>query len=420
MLGVGRLIPVEMMRQKQKITNYNAVPRGAKMIFRAGGAVFCLYAAAMLMAGCSHFRARHQAERVYVLPKEKMLKDHVAALAKTTATVTNGQPLEVIERSKRFIHVKTEKGETGWIEEATVVTQPVADEFTDMATQSKSATALATATASAESRMHVRPGRTTTWLYLIERDEKVQLLKRAIALKPVTPGAAVSKASSESGEGKENAAAAPPMEDWWLVRDQRGRTGWVLSRSLDIDVPDAMLKLGQGERFMAVYPLNTVHDDDSGQPTGSEVTQYVVGYAANHSGMMYDFDTVVVYTWNTKKHRYEGAYRDRDIEGFLPLTVTQELPPVPANKKPAMVKPVLEPFFRYKLAPVGATVALPDPDAKGTKSTDVGVPKPSALLEKTFRLEGERVIAVGVISKPSEEAHPVPEKKSEKKGGRKK
>jgi hypothetical protein len=177
-------------------------------------------------------------------------------------------------------------------------------------------------------------------------------------------------------------------------------------------VPDALLKLGQGERFMGVYPLDTVHDDDSGMGS-TDITEYAVAYAPNHGGLLYDYDMVVVYTWNARKHRYEGAYRDRNIEGFLPMVVTHEIPAV-SNVKKALLP---EPTFHYKLLPAGGAITLPEPDVEHPDAldSDLGVPHPSALIEKAYRLEINRVIAVGPVAKPSEEAHPEAEKKTEKK-----
>ena len=40
-------------------------------------------------------------------------------------------------------------------------------------------------------------------------------------------------------------------------------------------------------------------------------------------GLPYDFNQVRVFTWNVKKHRYETAYRQRNMEGYLPVVISQ-------------------------------------------------------------------------------------------------
>jgi hypothetical protein len=41
-------------------------------------------------------------------------------------------------------------------------------------------------------------------------------------------------------------------------------------------------------------------------------------------GMPFDFNQIRVFTWNVKRHRYETAYREHDVNGVLPVTVSQE------------------------------------------------------------------------------------------------
>jgi hypothetical protein len=37
-----------------------------------------------------------------------------------------------------------------------------------------------------------------------------------------------------------------------------------------------------------------------------------------------DFNQIRVFTWNVRKHRYETAYRERNLAGVFPVTLGQE------------------------------------------------------------------------------------------------
>ena len=36
-------------------------------------------------------------------------------------------------------------------------------------------------------------------------------------------------------------------------------------------------------------------------------------------GLPWDFNQIRVFTWGKVKHRYETAYRERDLQGFFPV-----------------------------------------------------------------------------------------------------
>ncbi len=112
------------------------------------------------------------------------------------------------------------------------------------------------------------------------------------------------------------------MEDWWLVRDSQGQVGWLLARRLDVDVPDEIAGYSEGQKIVGAYVLTKVNDPDSSLPE-KQVPEYVSVTNAYKDGLPYDFDQVRVFTWNVKKHRYETAYRQRNIEGYLPVTISQ-------------------------------------------------------------------------------------------------
>jgi len=110
----------------------------------------------------------------------------------------------------------------------------------------------------------------------------------------------------------------PLLEDWWLIRDPDGRIGWVLARMVDLDVPLEVAQYAEGQRTVAFFVLDQVADGDK------KVSQYLVVLTEPKDGLPFDYDQVRVFTWNVKRHRYETAYRERNLNGVLPVTVSQE------------------------------------------------------------------------------------------------
>ena len=108
------------------------------------------------------------------------------------------------------------------------------------------------------------------------------------------------------------------LQDWWLVRDDQNRVGWVLARMVDVDAPLEIAQYAEGQRLVAFFKLDEVPDGDK------KVPQYLTLLTEPHDGSPYDYDQLRVFTWNARKHRYETAYRERGLDGVLPVTVTQE------------------------------------------------------------------------------------------------
>jgi SH3-like domain-containing protein len=244
--------------------------------------------------------------------------------------VSNGEPLEVVEHGRRFLKVKTAKGEVGWLEEHMVIDQAAYDQFAALGQQHAHDPVVATAVLRDDLYLHVKPGRETERFYLLPENEKLQLLIRASVPKPVPPQgllpaphpAATTKGKKAGAKETLPGEPAVPMEDWWLVRDSKGQVGWMLSRRLDVDVPDEIAGYSEGQKIVGAYVLTRVYDAESSLPD-KMVPEYVSVTNAYKDGLPYDFDQVRVFTWNTKKHRYETAYRQRNLQGYLPVTVSQ-------------------------------------------------------------------------------------------------
>ena len=287
------------------------------------------------LAGCNRLRQHAKPEMVYVVAKQTYLRDRVAAVSNRVALVTNGEPLEVVEHGRRFLRTKTSKGEVGWIEDHMVIDQATYDQFASLQQQHAHDPVVATAVLRDDLYLHAKPGRETDRFYLLPENQKLQLLIRASVPKPAPPqGFLAAPRPAATGKEKKGAAKATPagdpavpMEDWWLVRDSRGQVGWLLARRLDVDVPDEIAGYSEGQKIVGAYVLTKVYDPDSSLPN-KLVPEYVSVTNAYKDGLPYDFDQVRVFTWNVKKHRYETAYRQRNIEGYLPVTISQNKIPM--------------------------------------------------------------------------------------------
>jgi len=377
-----------------------------------------------LLGGCARLRPHLAENYVYVTAKETFLRDRIAAVSNRTGTVHNGDRLKVLEHGRRFIHVQTEKGETGWIDEKVVAPQEILDGFTALNAAHKGEPTVASGVVRDEVYMHLKPGRDTDKLFRLAEGDKLQLLTRATLPKAVAGAPLRARAASapaavdptlrkgakdgapvaSSGKKPEEPPAPPAMEDWWLVRDAKGHTGWLLSRMMDVDAPDTLTRYGEGQRFVGAYVLNHINDPDAPMDD-KNVPEYIAVMSPYKAGLPYDFDQVRLFIWNPKHHRYETAFREKNIEGYLPVEVTMMKDP---NEKGALGGLTL-PAFRYRVLAADSPPVVPDPVT--------GMVTPGKTFLKTYRLEANithRVLGAGET--PPEEAHPVPP--DEKKKGK--
>jgi hypothetical protein len=233
--------------------------------------------------------------------------------------------VEVLEREKRFSRVRTVGGVEGWIEQRYLVNQETYDGLQKLTRDNLSDPVQAPGVLRNESNLHLTPGRETEHLYQLSAGAKVSVLKRAAAEKQA--GAVPAPAKSANAPGGKT-SSSPVQEDWWLVRDDQNRVGWVLARMVDLDIPLEVAQYAEGQRFVAFFVLNQVQDSgkERSDKEGSDkkVSQYLCAITEPHDGLPYDYDQIRVFTWNVRKHRYETAYREHGLNGVLPVTVTNE------------------------------------------------------------------------------------------------
>ena len=288
-----------------------------------------MLAALVLLSSCGHRRER-VLEEAYVSAPQVALRDQLATAFTRVGIVKNGERVEVLEHEKHFARVRTATGVEGWIEQRNLIDQKTYDVLQQLTRDNQNDPVQAPGVLRNDTNLHVTPGRESEHLYQLTSGAKVAILKRTSvdkqdkqekqtgAAKPgVAPAVATPRTKGPKGRNART-PEGPVLEDWWLVRDENGRVGWVLSRMVDVDVPLDIAQYAEGQRFVAFFVLNQVSDGDK------KVAEYLCLLTEPHDGLPYDFDQVRVFTWNVRKHRYETAYREHGLNGALPVTVTQE------------------------------------------------------------------------------------------------
>ena len=342
------------------------------------------------------------------------LHDRVAPVSNRVCQVVNAQPLEVLEHVRRFLKVKTDKNEIGWIEERATIDEKTYQAFMQLAEQNKSVPVASTAILRNDLAMHLLPGRATQRFFLIPANSKVELLARASA--PRKPGETATPAQPATGAnhagGSQNApahekalneAAKSPqtgqekpipeeMDDWWLARDEQGRVGWLLASQLDVDVPDDVAQYAESQRIVGAWVLKKVTDPDPNL-TNHEIPEYLMVLSQPTNGLPYDFDQIRVFTWSLKHHRYETAFRLHPIQGYLPVRVFT------TNTANGTV-----PAFSFQIATSGDVVTDPA----------TGITRPVAPRTIDYEMIDTRVRRMGSDLAPIPSTHRPEEKKPRK------
>lgn len=326
----------------------------------------CILTILIVLSACGVRGAGKQEDVLYVTAPQAFLRDRVAPVYSKTGSVRNGDRVVVLERGKRWERVRNAAGEEGWLQDRYLVGENVFAMFQQMYRDHQNDPAQVRGVLRNDFRLHVFPGRDTDRLFLLKEGEKVDLLQRTTVAKAASSAPPPPQLQSGSSEEKQDASdaakedekeykgtekptsatslkkSAPqetltakekanrdkmlavgpsaPMEDWWLVRSAQGHSGWALARMIDVDVPLEIAQYAEGQRIVAFFPLTAIHDSE----LQKDVPYYLVLMTEAKDGMPFDYNQVRVFSWNNRKHRYETAYRQRNVFGLLPVSVSKE------------------------------------------------------------------------------------------------
>ena len=299
----------------------------------------------------------------YVGPATLLLRQELTPKAAVSATVKHGEKLEILEYKRRFVKVRTAQGAEGWTDNRQLLTPEMMAGLRRMAENASQIASQGAATVYEPLNMHTEPNRASPSFWQIPDTARVDVIGHKLAPRtqavqataPVVkqPPRTLRRKSKDKAASKmappplppapkppdnwlelsvpredgseEIKPATPkkeqkppepvPMDDWNLVRTKDGKVGWVLTRMLNMAIPDEVAQYAEGHRITSYFPLGQVQDGDTVKNNWLWTT-IVKGLEP------YEFDSFRVFVWSRKHHRYETAYIERNVVGHFPVEVS--------------------------------------------------------------------------------------------------
>src|ERR1700736_737077 len=277
------------------------------------------------------FRPKHEAlGEGYIGERSVTLWSGVAQVREPLDALHYGDHVEIVARHNDSVKVRTTSGEVGWIDARSLMetalwqrSAKLLGEAQELPVQGRGRTKVAT-------NLRVQPGRTQPRLYQFGRGIPVEIVGRAVA--DVAQVSDEKESAGDAGDSKKEEwlfvrglATRPPSEtnprtpDTSMTTQPGDRTspiaGWIIGRFVELDLPDTVRDgtASANVRPVAWFELNKFADISGAKP------QYLVAGTRGPDSQPCDFTNIRVYTWNSKKTRYETAYIENNLCGMMPV-----------------------------------------------------------------------------------------------------
>ena len=403
-----------------------------------------LILASLAALSCGSSSTEPVIARAYVGPLSLPVRDSLGTKAKTLATLKHGDKVNIVGTRRRFFRVRVD-GQDGWIDGFQLLTEREMEELKELAESTKDLPTQGAASAYDRLNVHTEADRNSPGFYQIPEKGEVQVIGHTIAQRVIGPQPdppvmemvrlAMEPPPSAQKKKKPSSKIPPPprpaapavpkdwidmsriaatapdatasaaepnrrsvdqvrralmegakktslTEDWTLLRMQDGRAGWVLTSMLLMAIPDDVAQYAEGSRITSYFPLMQVTTSEGA------AKNFWLWTTRKREPDAYQFDSFRVFTWSLKRNRYETAYRENNIRGFYPVSVSKG-PPVSFTlivEEPGSGYARKTYEFDGRLVRLRSQVQQAAPNAATTKKAPMSsaFPKPAETKERGF------------------------------------
>jgi hypothetical protein len=289
----------------------------------------------------------------FVGPALLKIRGDIPLQSAAVATVKHGERLEILQTRRRFLRVRTPSGAEGWTDERQLLAGSDMDALKELTARAAKLPSQGVATTYAPLNIHTQPVLSSPSYLQLKENEKFDVLTSVVLerseapRKSLLPPAAKKLKALPKKEKKAAKVPPPPMpkppplppdwlelsktdrdevtadqrppqknapkaDGWTLVRTPAGQAGWALTRLVSMAIPDEVAQYAEGKRIVSYFPIGEVMDDGEKKHTWLWTT-------TSDSRAAWDFDSFRIFTWSTRRHRYETGYIERNIVGYSPV-----------------------------------------------------------------------------------------------------
>jgi len=283
--------------------------------------------------------------QAWVGPATLRLRKEIDPRSDTVATVHFGDKLDIVGRKRSWYMVRTAKGAVGWTDDRALLDPGQMSRLRALSGETSGMPSQGAAKAFDALNVHTEPNRLAPSFAQIKAGETFQVVAHRVEPRrappkrelipprprpakmtkkkkswfpppppPVPPSVPVDwvKLSVERQPPPDPDAPPVKTDDWTLIRAPSGQSGWVLTSSLYMLIPDEVAQYAEGHRITSYFSIGKIQDGDLKKDIWLWTTSEKLG--EDH-----DFDSYRVFVWSLRHHRYETAYIQRREIGFFPV-----------------------------------------------------------------------------------------------------
>lgn len=310
--------------------------------FRLFPLLVVLAVAALPAQGCLFFDVEPIDEGI-VRTEQADVYSSTALVSLKVASVKRGDIVDILSResvqgptyTESWVQVRLrDDAETsGWLESRHIVSQSIVTKTAEIAGSPEALPALARGRLKVNQRLRLDVGREADVAAVLSRGTLFDIIgKQETTFKPEKKAKpAAGSPEAEEAAGEDGADEPEEQKDvWYRVRLDEGsivRGGWLLSRSVNLEVPDEILHLeGDGRRFVAWQAIGSVVDPKLAAQNPETATRhhYVTYMRRGSTPDEADFEWVYAVFWDVESHVYYSPFRDTELRGVYPLAMRKE------------------------------------------------------------------------------------------------